>query len=181
MKNLVISIFLTSIIFNFVGCNNEEDKIQYMTDHVETELFLFEVNYPSFEDSKSLVELKGKLTYKGEEDSILFHGKPLIRFIVLNEDGEIIIDNSYEDIEITTTLKHGEVIEVTDHIKIDKKGTYKIIGFTTGLELNGEYLLGTGNDFFIKMLDDKSTKPSERIYQIENSRLTIDSISIEIK
>jgi hypothetical protein len=81
-------------------------------EKVRTADFILSVEAPEEVEAGGIFTLKGTLEYIGEGDIRLYHGVPVIRFAIFDEDGKFVDDlrdhpRVYIDIGVTTPLEAG--------------------------------------------------------------------------
>lgn len=154
-----------------VGWNNEMGDQQLVTEKVEASNFILEVTAPTVIKNGQILKVKGTLKYVGDETIKLLHGGPIIRFSFTGSNK----NRYFIDLGYTTQLKTGQIIEVEDEFKVSEVGKNSLIARTTVLEVDGELIAGIGNEEYIK------SDMSERIIELEKSRITLKPIMIEVR
>lgn len=172
MKKLFVLLFSSIFVFSIlVGCNNKMGDQQLVTEEVEASNFILEVTAPTVIENGQILKVKGTLKYVGDETIKLFHGEPIIHFSFTGSNE----NRSYTDMGYTTQLETGQIIEVEDEFKVSEVGKHSLIARTTILEVDGELIEGTGNEEYIK------SDMSERIIELEKSKITLKPIMIEVR
>ena len=151
-------------------------------EKVRTADFILSVEAPEEVEAGGIFTLKGTLEYIGEGDIRLYHGVPVIRFAIFDEDGKFVDDlrdhpRVYIDIGVTTPLEPGQKMKVEDTWKIDYPGQYELTAKTTILANKDpweELFEGKNYERFIR--DDMS----ERVKELTKSKIATDPIEITV-
>jgi hypothetical protein len=151
-------------------------------EKVGTADFILSVEAPEEVKAGEVFTLKGTLEYIGEGEIRLYHGIPVIRFSIFDEDREFVDDlrdypRAYLAIGLITPLEPGQKMKVEDTWKIDHPGQYELIAETTILANEDpweELFEGKNYERFIR--DDMS----ERVKELTKSKIATDPIEITV-
>ena len=152
-------------------------------EEVRTSDFILSVQVPEEVKAGEIFTLRGTLEYIGDEDIRLFHGNPVIRFFVVDDDGKYVANDLFDyprvyTLEgVWTRLGSGQEMRVEDTWKIDHPGQYELIAATTLLanECPWEELFeGKNYERFIR--DDMT----ERVKELRRSRIATAPIEITV-
>ncbi|MFB0556394.1 MAG: hypothetical protein ACETVW_00845 [Dehalococcoidia bacterium] len=151
-------------------------------EKVRTSDFILSVKVPEEVKAGEEFRVEGMLKYIGEEEIRLFHGVPVIRFAIFDEDGKFVDDlrdhpRVYVDIGVITPLEPGQKMKVEDTWKIDYPGQYELTAKTTILANKDpweELFEGKNYERFIR--DDMS----ERVKELTKSKIATDPIEITV-
>ncbi|MFW6118313.1 MAG: hypothetical protein ACOC6R_02330 [Chloroflexota bacterium] len=151
-------------------------------EKVRTAYFILSVKVPEEVKAGEEFRLEGMLKYIGEEEIRLFHGVPLIRFMIFDEDGKFVDDlrdhpRVYLGIGVITPLEPGQKMKVEDTWKIDYPGQYELTVKTTILANKDpweELFEGKNYERFIR--DDMS----ERVKELTKSKIATEPIEITV-
>jgi uncharacterized lipoprotein NlpE involved in copper resistance len=171
MKKISIVFILMLLSFGLLGCNNEVNNPEVITERVEASDFVLEVTTPTVVEEGNILKVKGTLTYIGDKTINLFHGGPIIRFTFTGSNET----RAYEDRGYITELKTGQTIEIEDEFQASKTGRQSLVARTTLLKVNGELIEGIGNEKYIK------ENKNERILELKKSKITLEPIEIVVK
>jgi len=110
-----------------------------LVEQVRTSDFFLSVEVPEEIRAGEVFTLRGTLQYIGEEDMRLFHGHPVVRFFVVDDDGKYVANDLFDHIRgftlegVLTPVAPGHKMKVEDTWKIDHPGEYELIAVTTVL------------------------------------------------
>ncbi len=152
-------------------------------EEVRTSDFILSVEVPEEMRAGEIFTLRGTLEYIGDEDIRLFHGNPVIRFFVVDDDGKYVANDFFDHLRgytlegVWTRLGSGQRMKVEDTWKIDHPGQYELIAATTLLanECPWEELFEGKN--YERFLRDVM---SGRVRELTRSRIATGPIEITV-
>lgn len=159
---------LVVLLFSLAGCVQQNKLSESIVESIESELFMLKVEIPSASlEKEDTLKVSGTLTYFGDEPIELVHANPPILLSVAGQGG------GTEDIAITTTMVHGDVITIDASFTLPDPGTYSLKTETTTLKVNGEYIKGAGYE--------NLKAPEPRFQGSFESKLSLEPIEITVK
>ncbi|MBE0431504.1 MAG: hypothetical protein IBX67_06730 [Dehalococcoidia bacterium] len=150
---------------------------------VRTSDFILSVEAPKEVKAGGILALKATLEYVGQDKIRLYHGFPVIRFVIFGADGKHVANDLfghhrlYLDIGVTTPLELGQRMTIEDTWRIDFPGEYELIATTTLLANKcpwEELFEGKNYERFIR--DDMT----ERVKELTRSRIATGPIEITV-
>ena len=154
-----------------------------LVEVVRTSDFILSVEVPEEIRAGEVFTLRGTLEYIGEENIRLFHGHPVIRFYIVDGNGQYVSNDLFDHLRgytcegVWTRLGCGQRMKVEDAWKIDHPGEYELIAATTALanECPWEELFEGKN--YERFLRDDMT---ERVKELTRSKIATAPIEITV-
>jgi len=154
-----------------------------LVEEVRTPDFILSVEAPEEIRAGEVFTLRGTLEYTGEEDIRLFHGHPVIRFFVVDDDGRYVANDFFDHLRgytcegVWTRLGSGQRMKVQDTWKIDHPGEYEITAATTVLANSDPWEeLFEGKNYERFLRDDMT----ERVKELTRSKIATAPIEITV-
>ncbi len=154
-----------------------------LVEEVRTADFILSVEVPEQIRAGEVFTLRGTLEYIGEEDIRLFHGHPVIRFYIVDGNGQYVSNDlfahprGYTCEGVWTRLGSGQRMKAQDTWKIDHPGEYEIIAATTVLANNDpweELFEGKNYERFLR------GDMTERVKELTRSKIATAPIEITV-
>lgn len=121
MKRIALMMILICLII--MGCDSNNDQDQLVTTTVSADDFELNVTTPSKLAVGETLQVKGMLTYTGEQPLRMTHGEPIVRFYFTGSSES----RAYHDIGYSTEFLKGHTVEVEDEFLVTEEGKQQVI------------------------------------------------------
>lgn len=155
--------------------NYLENNVDVQLSEIEADRFKLSVVSPKIVKPGEEIEIKGWLTYTGKRRITLAHDNLVVQFQIIDPKGEVFHGDSFFTNQPETKLRSNQSLDRTLTITFEDAGDYILKAETSSLFVNGELIDGVNNYF----IEDQFT--TDRIRELEQSRLTIEPMVIQVK